>query len=320
MKEKNCLIFGATGQIGRNLIRKLTKNNYIVTAVTRNSHQQAYVLKTQANAGYIEIVESSIHDEKKIRNLISKTDICINLIGILFEKGKFNTFKNVHTIFPFLISKLCEEYNVKQFIHLSALGIENALSSKYAKSKLQGEEEIKKNFPASTILKPSVVYSVDDKFTTSFMSLLSILPIFPLYYGGRTKFIPIHCSDLTEIIYQVISKEIKSTTIECIGPEVISLKDILKRLLKIINKKRFLIHMPLIFAKLSASIFQLLPKPLLTIDQLNLLKYDNLPSGEYKTNFDLGIPSILKFEEEVIKYAYMWKESGQFSSKKYKKT
>ena len=278
------------------------------------------MLKTQANAGYIEIVESSIHDEKKIRNLISNTDICINLIGILFEKGKFNTFKNVHTIFPFLISKLCEEYNVKQFIHLSALGIENALSSKYAKSKLQGEEEIKKNFPASTILKPSVVYSVDDKFTTSFMSLLSILPIFPLYYGGRTKFIPIHCSDLTEIIYQVISKEIKSTTIECIGPEVISLKDILKRLLKIINKKRFLIHMPLIFAKLSASIFQLLPKPLLTIDQLNLLKHDNLPSGKYKTNFDLGIPSILKFEEEVEKYAYMWKESGQFSSKKYKKT
>ena len=152
------------------------------------------------------------------------------------------------------------------------------------------------------------------------MSLLSILPIFPLYYGGRTKFIPIHCSDLTEIIYQVISKEIKSTTIECIGPEVISLKDILKRLLKIINKKRFLIHMPLIFAKLSASIFQLLPKPLLTIDQLNLLKHDNLPSGKYKTNFDLGIPSILKFEEEVEKYAYMWKESGQFSSKKYKKT
>ena len=320
MKQKNCLIFGSTGQIGRNLIRKLTKNNYIVTAVTRNCHQQAYVLKTQANAGYIEIVESSIHDEKKIRNLISNTDICVNLIGILFEKGKFNTFKNVHTIFPFLISKLCEEYNVKQFIHLSALGIENALSSKYAKSKLQGEEEIKKNFPASTILKPSVVYSVDDKFTTSFMSLLSILPIFPLYYGGRTKFIPIHCSDLTEIIYQVISKEIKSTTIECIGPEVISLKDILKRLLKIINKKRFLIHMPLIFAKLSASIFQLLPKPLLTIDQLNLLKHDNLPSGKYKTNFDLGIPSILKFEEEVEKYAYMWKESGQFSSKKYKKT
>jgi len=88
MKPKNCLIFGASGQIGRHLIRKLAKNNYRVTAVTRNLHQKGYILKTQANAGYIDIVETNIFDEQKLRNLIKKTDICINLIGILFEKKK----------------------------------------------------------------------------------------------------------------------------------------------------------------------------------------------------------------------------------------
>ena len=88
MKPKNCLIFGASGQIGRNLIRKLTKNNYKVTAVTRNYHQKAYVLKTQANPGYIDIVESSIFDENNLRELVKNADICINLIGILFEKKK----------------------------------------------------------------------------------------------------------------------------------------------------------------------------------------------------------------------------------------
>ena len=315
MKPKNCLIFGASGQIGRHLIRKLTKNNYKVTAVTRNLHQRAYVLKTQANAGYIDIVELNIFNENKLKNLISRADICINLIGILYEKNKGNTFENIHTIFPSLISKICKECNVQQFIQLSALGIDDATDSNYAKSKLEGEKSIKENFKHATILRPSVVYSVDDKFTTNFMTLLNRLFVFPLYYNGDTKFVPIHCSDLTEIIYQVISKNIISSTIECIGPETISLKDILKRLLKITEKNRLLIPLPLFLAKLSAIFFQLLPNPLLTLDQLRLLKYNNVTSGKYKTNFDIGIPSVCKFDEEVEKYAFMWKERGQFSRK-----
>ena len=316
MKQKNCLIFGASGQIGRHLIRKLTKNNYKVTAVTRNLHQKGYVLKTQANAGYIDIVELNIFNENKLKDLISRADICINLIGILYEKNKGNTFENIHTIFPSLISKICKEYNVQQFIQLSALGIDDAVDSNYAKSKLEGEKNIKNNFKHATILRPSVVYSVDDNFTTNFMTLLNRLLIFPLYYNGDTKFMPIHCSDLTEIIYQVISKNIISKTIECVGPETISLKDILKRLLKLIEKKRLLIPLPLFLAKLSAIFFQLLPNPLLTLDQLKLLRYNNVASGKYKTNFDIGIPSVRRFDVEVEKYAFMWKESGQFSRKK----
>jgi NADH dehydrogenase len=200
---------------------------------------------------------------------------------------------------------------------MSALGIDHAKDSIYAKSKLEGEINIKKNFPKSVILRPSVVYSVDDNFTTSFMTLLNRLPFFPLFYNGNTKFMPIHCSDLTEIIYQIISKNINSTTIECVGPETISLKNILLKLLKLIGKKKILIPLPLFIAKLSALIFQLLPKPFLTIDQLNLLKYDNVVSGKYKTNFDIAIPSIHQFDLEVQKYAFMWKEGGQFSTKKY---
>ena len=315
MKVKNCLIFGGSGQIGRHLIRKLTKNNYKVTVVTRNLHQKGYVIKTQANAGYIDIIEANIFDEKKIRKLFSKTDICINLIGILYESN--NTFKNIHSIFPSLLAKLCKEYRIKQFIHLSALGINEAIDSSYAKSKLEGEANIQKNFPTAIILRPSIVYSVDDNFTTNFMTLLSRLPFFPLYYSGKTKFMPIHCTDLTDIIYHVILKKINSKIIECVGPETISLKDILNKLLKLISKKRFLVPMPFFLAKMSANFFQLFPKPLLTIDQLKLLKYDNLVSGKYQTNFDLGVPSTRLFEEEVEKYCYMWREGGQFSTKKY---
>ena len=128
---------------------------------------------------------------------------------------------------------------------------------------------------------------------------------------------PIHCSDLTDIIYYVISKNINSKIIECIGPETISLKDIISKLLKLINKSRFLIPLPLFFANISAGFFQLFPKPLLTLDQLKLLKYDNVVSGKYQTNFDVGSPSTRLFEEEVKKYCYMWRVGGKFSTKKY---
>ena len=317
MKAKNCLIFGGSGQIGRYLIRKLTKNNIRVTVVTRNIHQKSYIIKTQGNAGYIDIVEANIYDEKKIRNLFSKSDICVNLIGILFEKKKGNTFYNIHTLFPSLLSKLAKEYKLKNFIHLSALGINEAIDSKYAKSKLEGEKNILHNFPLSTILRPSVVYSVDDNFTTNFMTLLNRLPVFPLYYSGKTKFTPIHCSDLTDVIYEAITKNINSKIIECVGPEVISFREIIERLLTLINKKRLLLPMPLQLAKLTAKIFQLLPNPILTEDQLRLLKYDNVLSGKYKSNSDIGVPSKKYFNDEVKKYSYMWREGGQFSTEKY---
>ncbi len=320
MKVKNCLIFGGSGQIGRHLIRKLTKNNYKVTVVTRNLHQKGYAIKTQANAGYIDIVEGNIFDEKKIRKLFTKTDICINLIGILYEKGKGNTFKNIHSTFPYLLSKLCKEYKVQQFIHLSALGINQATDSKYARSKLEGETNIQKHFPLAAILRPSVVYSIDDNFTTSLMTLLNRLPVFPLYYNGKTKFMPIHCSDLTNTIYHIISKNINSKIIECVGPEIISFKDILKKLLKLTGKNRILISLPLFIAGMCANFFQLFPKPLLTTDQLKLLKYDNIVSGKYKTNFDIESPSHRDFTKEVEKYCFMWREGGQFSTKKYNLT
>ena len=319
MKPKNCLIFGGSGQIGRHLIRKLTKNNLKVTVVTRNIHQKSYKIKTQANAGYLEIFESSIFEEAKMRKLFEHADICVNLIGVLFEKKGINTFKNIHTVFPSLLAKLCKEYKLKQFIHVSALGINDAIDSNYAKSKLEGEKKIKANFPLTTILRPSVVYSVDDNFTTNFMTLLNRLPIFPLYYSGRTKFTPIHCSDLTDIIYHVITNDINSNILECIGPEIISLKEIVKKLLRLIEKRRILFPMPLPLANLSAKLFQLFPNPLLTEDQLRLLKYDNIVSGKYKTNFDIGIPSLKLFDQEVKKYCYMWKDGGQYSTEKYTK-
>ena len=128
---------------------------------------------------------------------------------------------------------------------------------------------------------------------------------------------PIHCSDLTDIIYNVISKNISSKIIECVGPETITFKEVIKKLLNLIDKKRIIIPMPLPIANLTAKLFELMPRPLLTQDQLRLLKYDNILSGKYKSNFEIGVPSNLFFDTEVKKYSYMWKDGGEYSREKY---
>ena len=309
MIKKKVLIFGASGQIGRNIIRKITLKNYKVTAVTRNAHKSIF-LKTQAPLGYLDIIEENIFDEKALEKLIEKHDVCINLIGILYEK-KNNSFQNIHVNFPSVVSKLCKKNKIDQFIHLSALGVENVKDSKYAQSKFDGEKIVQKNFENTTILKPSIVYSQDDSFSTRFLSLLSLFPIFPLF--ENPKFSPIHCKDLAEIIVALIDKNICSEIIECTGPQILYFKEILKILSKSINKKRLFISIPNHLAKIFAITSEILPTPLITLDQLRLLKYNNIASGIYKTQNDFGLKADLKFENEIKKYSYMWTERGEYS-------
>lgn len=316
--QDSILIFGASGQIGKSLIRKFTKNNYRVIAVTRSIHRKGFQIKTQSNYGYLELEEINTFTEYNISKLMKRCSICINLIGILYEKKK-NNFNLIHSDLPSLLSNLAKENSIKQFIHISALGIEKALDSQYAISKLDGEKRVRQNFSNAVILKPSIVYSVDDNFTTNFMRLLSMLPIMPLYYEGKTQFTPIHVSDFTDIIYNIIQKKITGEIIECVGPEVFTFKEIILKISKAIKKKRLLISLPMFLARFNAKIFQIMPNPLLTMDQLRLLKYNNITSGKYKTNFELKFEANKKFEEEINKYSYNWSEGGQFSKNRIDK-
>ena len=321
ISQDSILIFGATGQLGKSLIKRFTQNNQKVIAVTRDIHKKGYILKTQGNYGWLELEEINSFSPEKIHSLMARCSICINLIGILYEKKK-DDFKNIHTQLPSLLSKIAKEKNLKQFIHVSALGIDIAAEkndSKYAISKVNGENEIKKNFKNYVILKPSIIFSVDDNFSTNFMKLLSWLPAMPLYYSGGTKFAPIHASDMAEIIFQVVKRNLKGETIQCVGPEELSFKDIILKLLNSIDKKRILIPLPLFIAKLSAKLFEKMPKPLLTQDQLSLLKYDSIANRNYKSNIDFGIQANKKFEEEIKKYSFNWKSGGQYTKNNFSK-
>jgi len=186
----------------------------------------------------------------------------------------------------------------------------------YARSKLNGETLIKENFKEATILRPSLVYGQSDSSINLFYRLINFLPIFfPVYYGGKSKFFPLHVKDLVQVIYQVIVQNINSKTIEVIGPNKMTFKEILEKLLVLIDKKRIFVPVPLPIAKLMAIVLQIMPNPLLTLDALSLLKTGSVPSGKYPTNNDLNLPAVANFETEVSKFSYLYAKGGEYAKK-----
>jgi uncharacterized protein YbjT (DUF2867 family) len=310
MNNKIITILGS-GFINRYLVRNLTKKNYRCIISTRKPFQKGY-LKTQATPGAIELIEWNSNNFSELKEAIKNSDIVINLIGILYETRK-QKFYNIHSDIPEAISKICSETDVKKFIHVSAIGASEKSKSLYQKSKFQGEVKALSNFKNTVIIRPSVVCGTEDNFTNLF-SKLSFLPVIPLV-GMNYKFQPILVTDVADAIVQAIeTKENEGKIYEIGGPKIISFGDMVKSILKTINKKRLVVQMPMPIAKIQSTITDLLPiPPILTKDQCEILsEADNIVSNNYLTLKDLNI-NPTDVEEAMKKWLWRYKDGGQFA-------
>ena len=308
--QKIIAIFGAGGFLGKNLMRELTKLDYRVKVATRNPYLKGY-LKPLGSPGQIELFKTNIFDQESVKQVLKNCDLAINLVGILYETRK-QKFNQIHSQFPHLLSNLCNELGTKNLIHVSALGVRERHTSQYMQSKLQGEKNIQDNFKPSVILRPSVVFGPSDKFFETFASIAQFSPFLPLIGGGKTKFAPIYVGDVAKAIVKSLELNNSQTKIyELGGPEDYSFKELMEILLAEIKKKRFLISIPWSFAKFQSYFLQMLPNPLLTPDQVELLKYSNVVSGDYPTLKDLGV-SGTPIHSILPKYIYRFRTGGQF--------
>jgi NADH dehydrogenase len=310
MNNKIITILGS-GFINRYLVRNLTKKNYRCIISTRKPFQKGY-LKTQATPGAIELLEWNPNNFSKLKEAIKNSDIVINLIGILYETRK-QKFYNIHTNIPEVVSKICSDSDVKKFISISAIGANENSKSLYQKSKYQGEVKALNNFKNTVIIRPSVVCGTEDNFTNLF-SKLSILPIIPLV-GINYKFQPILVTDVADAIVQAIeTKGNEGKIYEIGGPKVISFGDMVKSILSTINKKRFVVPMPMSIAKIQSTITDLLPfPPILTKDQCEILsEADNVVSNNHLTLKDLEIKPT-DVEEAMKKWLWRYRDGGQFA-------
>ena len=311
MKNPICTILGGGGFIGRYLVRNLTKKNYRCIISTRNTFQKGY-LKTQATPGSIELINWNSNNFDELKESIKNSDIVINLIGILFETRK-QKFMNIHRDIPEAVAKICSQSDVKKFINVSAIGANENSKSLYQRSKFQGEVKALTNFKNTVIIRPSVVCGTEDNFTNLF-SKLSILPVIPVV-GINYKFQPILVSDVADAIIKAI--EVKGNhgkIYEIGGPKIISFGDMVKSITKTLNKKRFVVEMPMSMAKIQSSVMSLLPTPpILTRDQCEILsEADNVVSNNHLTLNDLDIkPSDV--EEAMKKWLWRFRDGGEFA-------
>ncbi len=311
MKNQICTILGGGGFIGRYLVRNLTKKNYRCIISTRNAFQKGY-LKTQATPGSIELINWNSNNFDELKESIKNSDVVINLIGILYETRK-QKFMKIHGDIPEAVAKICAQSDVKKFIQVSAIGASENSKSLYQRSKFQGEVNALTNFKNTVIIRPSVVCGTEDNFTNLF-SKLSILPIIPVVKMNY-KFQPILVSDVADTIVKAIeAKDNHGKIYEIGGPQVISFGDMVKSIMKILNKKRFVVEMPMPLAKTQSVLMSMLPiPPMLTIDQCKILsEADNIVSNNHLTLEDLNVkPSDV--EEAMKKWLWRYRDGGQFA-------
>jgi uncharacterized protein YbjT (DUF2867 family) len=287
---KKAVVFGGTGFLGRYIVESLAKRGYKIVIPSRTP-EKAMFLKPLGAVGQIVPVALNIHDEKAVQVLLRDADTVINLVGILYERGK-NSFERIHHQFPKMLANVAAKTSVKNFVHLSAIGANAASPSSYAKSKAAGEEGVLAAFPRAVILRPSIVFGAEDGFFNLFGKLSLYTPVLPLIGGGKTKFQPVFVGDVASAVVAVLDAvAAQGQVFELGGAEIVTFKQLLQKVNEYTGRNRCLITLPFFAAKIQGKILQNIPciKPMLTVDQVRLLAVDNVVAKDARTLHDLQI-------------------------------
>ena len=281
MKNKNILVFGSTGFIGRSLTKRILQNGDKLICPVRNASRVKRNILS-GDIGQIEVIEFDIHSLEEIKSLIVNADLVINLIGILYEKNNLS-FELVHYLLPKKIANYCELYR-KPFLHVSGLGSTFQTKSNYLISKKMGEEFIENNNTNHIIVRPSTVYGEEDNFFNLFGKMAKILPFLPLIKNGMTKFQPIYVNDLSLLIFNLLNnfEKHKNSNIAAVGNEIFTFKEILSHIFLSLKKKERFFYIPSFLAIIQGKVLEKLPKPLFTYDQYVTLSHDSISEGSQK--------------------------------------
>lgn len=319
LRDEMITVFGASGFIGRYVVRALAKAGYRVRAATRRPHL-ANDLRPMGVVGQIQLVQANLRDRDSIARAIDGADGVINLVGILFEDGRQN-FDALQARGAGAIAEAAKAAGITRMVQISAIGADADSDSKYARTKALGEQAVRAAIPEAVILRPSIVFGTEDEFFNKFADMARFAPALPLIGGGKTKFQPVWSADVAAAAVAALeSAEARGRTYELGGPNVYSFKELMEFILATIRRKRLLIPVPFLAAGglgLFGEITGKLPfvQPFLTRDQVKLLKKDNVvgASGE-----DVGVIADLGVDPETVEaivpgYLARYRKGGQFS-------
>lgn len=304
-------VFGASGFLGRHVTRALAKRGYRVRAAVRRPDLAGH-LQPLGDVGQITAIQANLRHRWSVERALDGADGAVNLVGILFESGR-QSFNAVQEFGARAVAQSCAERGLP-LVHVSAIGADENSDAEYARTKARGEKVVKDALGKNAIImRPSIVFGPEDNFFNKFANMARISPVLPLIGGGTTKFQPVYVADVAEAIAKAIDGDLKGgMTYELGGPEVLTFKQCLETTCKVIERKRAFVNLPWFIARINARFMGLLPNPILTVDQVQLLQSDNVVTAPHAQTLEgMGIKAA---SLDAILPTYLWRfrETGQF--------
>jgi NADH dehydrogenase len=304
-------IFGGSGFLGRHMVRALANDGWRIRVAVRRPNN-ALFLQPMGRVGQVQLVKANVTNEESVRAALKGADAAINLVAVLYQSGN-QRFDSLHVEAAERIALLASELGVGRLLHVSALGIEGNRSH-YARTKALGEKRVRSAFPGASILRPSVVFGPEDDFFNKFAWLARMSPALPLIGGGKTEFQPVFVGDVAQAAAKVLKDaSTAGQTYELGGPETLTLKQIMELVLRETRRNRMLLPIPFGLARVQGVVLELLPKPLLTLDQVRMLETHNIVSEGAMTFRDLDI---VPAAPGAIIPSYLWRfrKHGEFEA------
>ena len=308
-------IFGGSGFLGRYITRRMAQAGWRVRVAVRRPHEEMHVLP-YGEVGQVVLVQANVRDTESTRAAIAGADAVVNCVGILNEDSR-QTFNAVNCEAAARIARLSSEAGVGRLVHISALGADVESGSAYARSKAMGEADVLKNFPGATILRPSVLFGTEDRFFNLFGTMSRYCPVLPIV-GAETRMQPVYVEDVAAAAEAAILGD-AAGIYELGGPDVETMRALMERLLRVVRRKRFIVNIPFGMARINAFFIELWHKftlgivPLvLTRDQVELLKVDNVVLGGARGLADLGVHPT-GMDAVLDSYLYRFRPQGQYS-------
>jgi NADH dehydrogenase len=303
-------IIGGSGFVGRHIAQRMARRGWRVRVACRRPNE-AMPVRAYGSVGQVEPVQCNIRDEASTRAVIRGADAVINCVGLLSEWGR-NTFDACMAEGAGRVARIAAEEGVAQLVHLSAIGADAASNSEYARTKAAGEAAVTAAFPGAVILRPSVVFGQDDGFFNRFAGMARLLPMVLPTVGAETKFQPVWVEDVAEAAARGATGEAEAGVYELGGPTVYTLREAIQLMLRVTRRRRLIVNLPFFLARIDAWFLQMLPNPLLTVDQVKLLEHDNVVADGAKALTDLGIEPTAA-EGVIESYLYAYRPQGQYT-------
>lgn len=309
-------IFGGSGFVGRYITHRMARSGWRVRVATRRPHEAIFV-KQFGDVGQVEPILANIRDEESTKRAIAGADAVINCTAISYQSGK-QKFETIHVEAAGRIARLAAAEGISKLIHISALSADENGPSEYGRSKAAGEEAVRDAFPNATIVRPSVVFGTEDKFFNRFAALSRLTPILPIV-GADSKFQPVYVEDIAVVVEKIATNGISGKVFELGGPDVATFRQLMEKMLDVIQRKRLVISVPTWIARTKAWFFEIgsiatggLFAPLVTRDQIALASVDNVVSEGAAGFADLGIvPTAM--DGVIEEYLYCYRTKGQYS-------